>query len=201
MGASPVVGKEHAVLFGQVFLEHVDLGLSQADVLLSGHVHDRGAFPDREIAQLYDLAGFRTLRDLVLGAEVVLHKHVQIGIYPLIPIASIVLEPDKANFPAVRPPGKPRPCALPVTNGIGVFGYLHQLELDLLDRGNLRDHLAKRIENDLLLDHLLHLDHRLVRFLFPSTGRHLVQFPAARKLGEEQNNQKQENAIDHQYGY
>ena len=130
-----------------------------------------------------------------------MHEHVQVGINSLIPIPSIVLEPDKANFPTIRPPGKPRPCALPVTNGIGVFGDLHQLELDLFDRRNLGDYLAKRIENDLLLDHLLHLDHRLVRFLFPSPGGHLVQFPAARKLGEEQNNQKQEDAIDHQYGY
>ena len=180
MSAPPVIGKEHAVFFGQVFLENVDLGLAQADTLLAGHVDNRWAFSNGKIAQLYDLAGLGTLGDLVLGPEVVLHEHVQIGIDSLIPIPAVVFQPDKAHLAPVRPAGKPCAGTLPVTNGIGVLGDLHQLELDLFDRRNLGDYLAEWVENDLLLDHLLDLDHGLVGFLLPSPGGHLIQFLATR---------------------
>ena len=103
----------------------------------------------------------------------------------LIPIASIVLEPNKANLTPVRSSGKTSTGTLSIADGISMLGDFHQLKLDLLDWRNFGDHLAQRVEYDLLFDHFLNLDHRLVGFLLPSPRRHLIEFLAARDLKEQ----------------
>ena len=113
VSSSSIVGKEHAVLFSQVFPEHAGLGLAQAYVLLTGHVDDRRAFPDWKIAQLDDLAGFRTLRNLVLGSQIVLHEHIQVGVDSLVPISAIVLQTNEAYLAPVRSSGETGPAPFP----------------------------------------------------------------------------------------
>ena len=200
VGASSIIGKEHTVLIGQILPEDVGLGLAQTDVFLAGHVHDGRAFPDGKVLQLDDLAGLGPLRDLVLGTQVVLHQHIEIGVDPLVPVSTRVLQANETNFAPVGPSRKTGPRALPVADGVGVFGNLHQLKLDFLDRRNLSDDLAQGIEDDLFLNHLLDLDHRLVRLLLPSPRRHLVKLPATGKLEEQENHQQEEDEVPERDG-
>ena len=185
--APPVVGEEHAVLVEEVLAEDLGVPVADDDVLLPRDVDHGRRLQGGEVIKLPDLARLRLLRDRMPRADAVLQEKVQVGPHPeiLVPVAAVVLEPDEADLPAIRPAREAGPVARALPDLVGVLGHLEDLELDVLDGWRVEDDGAEGVDDEFLLHHLLDLHDLLLLLLAPARG-HLVELLAARELGQEE---------------